>query len=105
MGLCFVAMGAAALGFLPPPQAPFCKRASTFWPWPGRFCVGLLKPRAARRIGAHDAEILARLAHDHRSTLSLVERVRDVADSLDDDGPVEPVRETVDLVGHGPAPA
>jgi iron-sulfur cluster repair protein YtfE (RIC family) len=55
--------------------------------------VGLLRPRAARNIGAHDAEILARLAHEHRSTLGLVERVRDVADGLDDNGSVDAVRE------------
>ncbi|MEI2620035.1 MAG: heavy metal translocating P-type ATPase [Candidatus Nanopelagicales bacterium] len=93
MGLCFVAMGAAALGFLPPAAGAILQEGIDVLAMAWALRVGLLKPRAARRIGAHDAEILARLAHDHRSTLSLVERVRDVADSLDDDGPVEPVRE------------
>ena len=60
MGLCFVAMGAAALGISAAAAAILQEGIDVLaMAWALR--VGSLKPRAARRIGAHDAEILARL--------------------------------------------
>lgn len=55
--------------------------------------VGLLRPRSARRIPDADAEVLTRLAADHRETLALVERVRDVADDLEEVADLQQVRQ------------
>ncbi len=92
MGLCFVAMGAAAFGLLAPAAGAVLQEGIDIVAILWALRVGLIRPQSSRRIGATDAEVLARLAGDHRDTLSLVERVRDVADELDDAGALEPVR-------------
>jgi len=92
MGLCFIAMGVAAIGQLPPAAGAVVQEVIDVLAIGWALRVGLLHPRGIRRIPAAEAEVLSRLAEDHRETLSLVEQVRDVADDLEDGGSVEPAR-------------
>jgi heavy metal translocating P-type ATPase len=93
MLLCFVAMGFAALGRLPPAAGAVLQEGIDVVAIGWALRVGLLRPRSVHRIGPDDAEVLSRLADDHRSTLGLVERVRDVADALDDDATLQPAQD------------
>ncbi len=92
MGLCFVAMGFAAVGMLPAAAGAVLQEGIDLVAILWALRVGLLRPRGTRRIPAADAEVLARLAQDHQETLSLVERVRDVADDLEEGDDLKPVR-------------
>ncbi|MEZ5184431.1 MAG: heavy metal translocating P-type ATPase [Candidatus Nanopelagicales bacterium] len=93
MGLCLAAMVAAALGFLPPAAGAVLQEVIDVIAIVWALQVGLMKPRGTFSIPQDDAEVLSRLAHDHRETLGLVERVRDVADSLDDDSSLQAPRQ------------
>ncbi len=94
MVLCFLAMGAAALGALPAAAGAVLQEGIDLVAILWALRVGLIRPRGTR-IPTHEAEVLARLADDHRETLSVVERVRDVADGLEDGGSMDSVRELV----------
>ena len=89
MGLCFVAMGFAAVGLLPAAAGAVLQEGIDLVAIVWALRVGLLRPRSARRI----AEVLTRLAADHRETLALVERVRDVADDLEEVADLQQVRQ------------
>lgn len=93
MALCFVAMGAAALGMLPPAAGAILQEGIDVLAIAWALRVGLLRPRVIHRLQEGDAEVLARLADEHRSTLGLVESVRDVADALDEEGSLQPARD------------
>ena len=96
MGLCFIAMGAAAAGMLPAAAGAVLQEGidavAILW----ALRVGLLRPHGTRQIPAADAEVLSRLADDHRATLALVEQVRDVADGLEDGADLAPARALLD---------
>jgi len=92
MGLCFVAMGVAAVGLLPAAAGAVLQEGIDLVAIMWALRVGLLRPRGTRQIPEADAEVLARLAQDHRETLALVERVRDVADDLEEGDDLDPVR-------------
>jgi soluble P-type ATPase len=96
MGLCLIAMGVAAVGLLPAAAGAVLQEGIDLVAIVWALRVGLLRPRGTRRIPAADAEVLARLADDHRETLSLVERVRDVADDMEEGADLEPVRRLLD---------
>ncbi len=93
MGLCFVAMGFAAVGLLPAAAGAVLQEGIDLVAIVWALRVGLLRPRSARRIPDADAEVLTRLAADHRETLALVERVRDVADDLEEVADLQQVRQ------------
>ena len=93
MGLCFVAMGFAAVGLLPAAAGAILQEGIDLVAIVWALRVGLLRPRSARRIPDADAEVLTRLAADHRETLALVERVRDVADDLEEVADLQQVRQ------------
>lgn len=84
MVLCFVAMGFAAVGMLPPAIGALLQEGIDAIAIVWALRVGLMKP-PVRRVSAADAEVLSRLGADHQETLALVERVREVADDLDAD--------------------
>ncbi|MCU0277478.1 MAG: heavy metal translocating P-type ATPase [Candidatus Nanopelagicales bacterium] len=90
MSLCFLAMGAAALGALPPAAGAVLQEGIDLVAILWALRVGLIRPRGIRRIPPADADVLSRLADDHRETLALVEKVRDVADELEDHGSLLP---------------
>jgi soluble P-type ATPase len=92
MTLNAVAMGFAAVGMLPPTAGAILQEVIDLIAIGWALRVGLVHPRAVRRIADRDATVLARLADDHRGTLTVVEQVRSVADSLDDRGSLEPAR-------------
>jgi heavy metal translocating P-type ATPase len=92
MGLCFIAMAAAALGALPPAAGAVLQEGIDLIAIVWALRVGLLRPRVGLHLRSEDAEVLSRLADDHRETLGLVERVRDTADALDDDQDLAPAR-------------
>ncbi len=100
MSLCFIAMGAAAFGWLAPAAGALLQEGIDVVAIAWALRVGLLKPRGTRRIRQTDADILARLAEDHRQTLPLVERVRDVADELEDEGSLTPTRGLLDEIDN-----
>ena len=93
MGLCFVAMGFAAVGLLPAAAGAVLQEGIDLVAIVWALRVGLLRSRSARRIPDADAEVLTRLAADHRETLALVERVRDVADDLEEVADLQQVRQ------------
>ncbi|TXH40340.1 MAG: heavy metal translocating P-type ATPase, partial [Actinobacteria bacterium] len=96
MGLCFVAMGVAAVGLLPAAAGAVLQEGIDLVAILWALRVGLLRPRGTRRIPAADIAVLERLAEDHRETLSLVERVRDVADELEHAADLQSVRTLLD---------
>jgi len=101
MGLCFIAMGAAAAGVLPAAAGAVLQEGIDALAILWALRVGLLRPHGTRQIPAADAEVLARLADDHRATLALVEQVRDVADGLEDGADLSPARRLLaDLDGR-----
>jgi heavy metal translocating P-type ATPase len=84
MGLCFVAMGFAAVGLLPPAVGALLQEGIDAIAIVWALRVGLVRPPTTQ-VGAADAEVLSRLGAQHQNTLALVERVREVADDLDED--------------------
>lgn len=92
MGLCLVAMATAAFGLLAPAVGAVVQEGIDVVAILWALRVGLLRPRAVRRIPEQEIEVLRRLAEDHQETLSLVEQVRETADALEDEGSVEPAR-------------
>ncbi|MCB8998262.1 MAG: heavy metal translocating P-type ATPase [Actinobacteria bacterium] len=91
MGLCFVAMGVAAVGLLPAAAGAVLQEGIDLVAIVWALRVGLLRPHGTPKIAAADAEVLARLSEDHQETLALVERVRDVADDLEEGADLTPV--------------
>lgn len=88
MGLCFIAMIFAALGLLAPAVGAILQEGIDALAILWALRVGLIRPRT-RRLPDADAQLLTALAMDHQQTLALVERVRDVADALDEDASLE----------------
>lgn len=84
MTLCFAAMILATFGLLPPAIGAILQEGIDAIAIAWALRVGLARPKTVR-IQAADADVLTRLAMDHRQTLALVEQVRDVADGLDED--------------------
>lgn len=89
MGLCFVAMAVAAAGLLPAVAGAILQEGIDALAILWALRVGLRRP-PTRHIASADTEVLTRLALDHQQTLALVERVREVADALDDDESLQP---------------
>jgi heavy metal translocating P-type ATPase len=89
MGLCLIAMGFAAAGLLPAAAGALLQEGIDALAILWALRVGLLRA-PTHQLPPEEAEVLRRLAGDHKETLSLVERVREVADGLDDDPSLEP---------------
>jgi len=85
MGLSLIAMAAAALGYLPPALGAVLQEVIDVL----AIAVALraVLPGTARvvRIAGGDAELATRLRTEHQAVTPIVERVRVVADGLEDD--------------------
>lgn len=92
MGLCFVAMAAAAFGLLPPTAGALLQEGIDVIAIAWALRVGLIRPPVPRVTGA-DEQVLSGLAAEHQRTLEVVERVRDVADGLDEDSALVSARQ------------